>query len=193
MATVGPGQVRSRWWLPLIASSCLLVLLVVAIVVVAADRGRRDRHPGAAGTSPSAVIDPCLVGTWRTTEDRQHLDVPGVGTVEVVGSGVEVHIGPDGSDRQEYGSAAPYSSTVNGKLLEITVTGTVRGTIRTGGGIISFQDMSASGTVTATVDGTVVTSAPLTPGTDPVSYTCAADRLTERGPQYTVTLARATG
>jgi hypothetical protein len=187
-----PPRVRSRWWPPLIASSCLLVLLVAAIMVVAADKAGRHRGPAAtrSSPSPSTLIDPCLVGTWRTSADSQRLDVAGVGPVEVTGSGVVVHIGPDGSDRQEYASATPYSGTANGHRLEITVRGTVRGTIRTANGTITFQDMSADGTATAAVDGAAVTSLPLTPGTDPVSYTCTGDTATERGPQYTVTLER---
>jgi hypothetical protein len=185
-----PRSQRSRWWPALIASSCLLVLLVAAIAVVAAQKAGRHRLPAAAGSSPSAVIDPCLVGTWRTSADSQRLDVTGVGPVDVAGSGALVHIGPDGSDKQEYASATPYTGTVNGHRLQITVTGTVRGTIRTAHGTITFQDMSADGTVTAAVDGTAVISEPLTPGTDPVSYTCSGDTATERGPQYTVTLER---
>lgn len=190
MVPLQPVSARSRWWPALIASSCLLVLLVVAIVVVAARKGGPARRAGAPGASSSALIDPCLIGTWRTTVDRQQLDVTGVGTVEVTGSGTVVHIGADGSDLQEYASATSYAGTANGHRLEITVGGTVRGTIRTDHGTITFSGMSADGTVTAAVDGTVVTSVPLTPGTDPVSYTCAGDQATERGPQYQVTLVR---
>ncbi len=190
MAPIQPVPARSRWWPALIASSCLLVVLVVAIVVVAAHKGGPARRAGAGSPPPSALIDPCLVGTWRTTADRQQLDVTGVGTVEVSGSGTVVHIGADGSDLQEYASATPYVGTPNGHRLEITVSGTVRGTIRTDHGTMTFQGMSADGTVSAAVDGMVVTSVPLTPGTDPVSYTCTGDQATEWGSQYQVTLVR---
>jgi hypothetical protein len=45
--------------------------------------------------------------------------------------------------------------------------------------------------VTATVDGTEVTSVPLQAGTDPVNYTCTGNTVTETGPQhYSVTLTR---
>ena len=190
MTTPPPVPPRSRWWLPLAASSCLLVLLVVAIVVVAADKAGRRRSPGAAGPSASAVIDPCLVGTWESTSDKQTIPVAGYGPVTVTGQGAVVRIGVDGSDLQDYGASTPYRAEPGGQQLEITVTGTVRGTIRTSGETITFEGMSASGTVTAKVDGRVVTTVPLSPGTDPVTYSCSGDTLTEHGQQFDVTLRR---
>jgi hypothetical protein len=187
---MNPAPQRSRWWPALIASSCLLVVLVVAIVVVAmAKTGRRPGGP-VAGPSASALIDPCLVGTWRSASEQQQLDVTGVGPVTVTGSGVVLHIGPDGTDLVDYDSASPYTGTPNGHRLEITIAGTVRGTIRTSDGTITFKDMSATGSVTAAVDGNVVTTIGLTPDTDPVSYTCSGDTATEHGAQYTVELTR---
>jgi hypothetical protein len=181
---------RSRWWPALIASSCLLVVLVVAIVVIAMVKtGRRTAGP-LAGPSASTLIDPCLVGSWRTSNEQQQLDVNGVGPVNVTGSGVVLHIGPDGSDLVDYASAAPYLGTANGHRLQITIAGAIRGTISTSEGTITFKGMSATGTVTATVDGTVVTTIGLTPDTDPVSYTCSGDTATEHGAQYTVELTR---
>jgi hypothetical protein len=185
-----PSRARSPWWPPLIASSCLLVLLVVAVVLVAADRAGRRTRASSAGRPPGALVDSCLVGTWRTVTDQQRLTLTGLGRVTVTGHGVLVRIGPDGTDRQEYAGAAPYTGDPDGHHLEITVTGAVRGTIRTAAGTITFRDMTADGTVTATVDGVTVTSVPLAVGTDPVRYTCAGDTLTEQGSQYQVTLSR---
>jgi hypothetical protein len=90
----------------------------------------------------------------------------------------------------DYASASPYTGTANGHRLEIAITGTVRGTIRTSDGTITFKDMSASGTVTATVDGSAATTIPLTADSDPVSYTCSGDTATEHSVQYTVNLTR---
>jgi len=186
-----PVAPRSRWWPALIGSACLLVLLMAAIGVVAAEK--TGRHGGGPGTGPSqsALIDPCLVGTWQTVNEHQELQVAGYGSVGVDGRGVVVHVDPDGSVRQEYGAASPYSTTTGGHRLQIAVTGTVRGTIRTSGNVITFHGMSTDGTVTATVDGTEVTSVPLQAGTDPVNYTCTGNTVTETGPQhYSATLTR---
>jgi hypothetical protein len=126
---------------------------MAAIGVVAAEKtGRHSPGPGA-GASPSALIDPCLVGTWRTLDDHQEFPVAGYGPVGVDGQGVVVQVDPDGSVRQEYGSASPYLTTTGGHRLQITVAGTVRGSIRTSGQVITFHGMSADGTVTATVHG----------------------------------------
>jgi hypothetical protein len=189
----GPGPVaeRSPWWPALIGSGCLLVLLMAAIGVVAAEKTGDHGTGPTAGSSPSALIDPCLVGTWRTVNEHQELQVAGYGPVGVDGRGVVVHVDPDGSVSQEYGSASPYSTTTGGHRLQITVAGTVRGTIRTSDHVITFHGMSADGTVTATVDGTEVTTVPLQAGSDPVDYTCSGNTVTEAGPQnYSVTLTR---
>lgn len=185
-----PAPARSRWWLPLAASSCLLVLLVMAIVVVAAEKGGRHRT-GTAGPTGSAVIDPCLVGTWESTSDSQTIPVAGYGSVTVTGRGAVVRIGADGSDLQDYGPSTPYTAEPNGHQLKVSVTGTVKGTVRTSGNTMTFEGMSASGTVTATVDGKVVATVPLSPGTDPVTYACSRDSLTEHGAaQFDVTLRK---
>jgi hypothetical protein len=186
-----PVAPRSRWWPALIGSACLLVLLMAAIGVVAAEKtGRRGGGPGA-GPSQSALIDPCLVGTWRTVNEHQELDVADYGTVGVDGHDVVVRVDPDGSVTQDYGSAAPYTTTTGGHRLQITVAGTVRGTIRTSDDMITFQGMSADGTVSATVDGTAVTTVPLQAGSAPVHYGCSGNTVTEMGAHnYSVTLTR---
>jgi hypothetical protein len=191
MTSPQPVAPRSRWWPALIGSGCLLVLLMAAIGVVAAEKTGRQRTGPVAGTSPSASIDSCLVGTWQTVDEHQELPVAGYGSVGVDGHGVVVQVDPDGSVRQEYASASPYTTTTGGHRLEIAVTGTVRGTIRTSDNVITFHGMSADGTVTATVDGTAVTTVPLQAGSDPVNYSCAGNTVTETGPQhYSVTLTR---
>ena len=186
-----PVAPRSRWWPALIGSACLLVLLMAAIGMVAAEKTGRHSGGPSAGPSQSALIDPCLVGTWQTVNEHQELQVAGYGAVGVDGRGVVVHVDPDGSVRQEYGAASPYSTTTGGHRLQIAVTGTVRGTIRTSGNVITFHGMSADGTVTATVDGTAVTTVSLQAGSDPVNYSCSGNTVTETGPQnYSVTLTR---
>jgi hypothetical protein len=177
------------------------VALVVAIVVVAVDRVDRERADragrggstvpaGGAGSTSGRSIDPCLVGTWRTILDSQQLTVDGVGPVVVSGQGVVLHIGPDGSGVQDYSAATPYEGTADDHQVRVTVTGTVRATIRTGGGTMSFQGVTADGTVTTAIDGTGLHPVPLTAGTDPVSYTCSGDGATEHTARYDVRLVR---
>jgi hypothetical protein len=197
-----PPPQRGTSLLPLIALSCLVVLLVIAIVVVVAVRsgGHSDagRQTGSSGSptpaaSASALIDSCLVGTWRTTSDAEQLNIDGVGPVTVTGQGLLVHIQPDGTTYEDYSQATPYEGTANDHTLSISITGSVRGTIRTDAGTISFHDVTPSGTVTAKVDGTSLTSVPLAVNSDPVQYTCSGSSATEHTSQYTVDLTKVSG
>ncbi len=187
----GPPKQRSPFFVPLIALSSVLALLIVAIVVVAVARsGGHDNATGGGSPTPGATIDSCLVGTWRTTSDAEQLDIDQVGPVTVTGQGAVIHIHPDGLTYQDYSQATPYVGTANDHALSIVVAGTVQVTISTNAGTMSFHDIKASGTVTAKVDGTTVTSTPLTLTDDPVQYTCSGNTATEHTSQYNVSLAR---
>jgi hypothetical protein len=179
----GPPR-RSPFLIPLIALSTVLVLLILAIALVVATRPTRGNR--AAGP----LIDPCLVGTWRSTSDSQRLDVAGIGPVTVTGQGVVLHIRPDGTRWQDYAAATPYEGETGGHRLRITLTGTVRATIRTDRGTIAVHDLTSAGTVTASIDGGQLTSIPLTVAGDPVRYTCSADAATESGTRYRVKFVR---
>src|SRR5207249_1056783 len=99
-----PAPARNRFILPLIASVAVLVVLIGAIVVLAIVRSsKHDGGPVAGGssnapvsTAPSAAIDPCLVGTWQASSDRQQQDYPGIGAVTMIGHGQVTQIYPDG-------------------------------------------------------------------------------------------------
>jgi hypothetical protein len=189
-----PSGRRSPYLIPLIGLSCVAALLLVAIVVVAARRADRSRaESDRAAVTGGALIDPCLVGTWRTTLDSQRLTVDGVGPVTVAGQGAVVHVRPDGTDVQDYAAATPYEGQAGEHLVRVTVTGTVRAGIRTGGGTISFHDLTTDGTVATSVDGVQRSSQRLTVGSDPVGYTCSGDTATEYTSQYNVKLVRISG
>jgi hypothetical protein len=86
----------------LIAGCAVAVVLIGAIVVVALARSGKQGGDGtsaAGGTTPgpaaTGAIDPCLVGTWKATQERQQQDYPGVGTVTLVGSGVPLSVSSD--------------------------------------------------------------------------------------------------
>jgi hypothetical protein len=185
-----PPRGRSPYLVPLICLGVVAVLLMAAIVVVAVTRPDRGARSGRAGAVTVPVIDPCLVGTWHTILNSQRLTVDGVGPVDVAGQGVVVHVWPDGTDVQDYAGATPYEGAAGGHQVSIAVTGTVRATIRTGDGTIAFRDVTADGTVTATVDGVRRNGVRLTAGTDPVSYTCSGDGATEHTSQYDAKLVR---
>src|SRR5258705_6326013 len=67
---------HSPYLIPLIALSGVLALLVMAIAAVGVARGRGGTGSGTgASPTPGSLIDPCLVGTWRSVSDTQQLDI----------------------------------------------------------------------------------------------------------------------
>ena len=184
---------RNRYVLPLVASVAVLVLLIGAIVVLAIVRSNKSDGVGANGSpspttggssAPVAAIDPCLVGTWQASSERQQQDYPGVGPVTMIGKGQVTHVYPDGRVDDDYSQSTPYSGAYNGHTITMTVTGTVHSTITTSNGTMSFQDPKPNGTVVFKVDGSAVGSPiPLSVSTDPVQYTCLNNTATEHTSQ----------
>jgi hypothetical protein len=191
---------RNRFLLPLVASVAVLIVLIGAIVVLAIVRSGKHGgggtvavdSPGApASTALSAAIDPCLVGTWQAASDRQQQDYPGVGAVTMIGHGQITHVYPDGRVDDDYGPAAPYTGSYSGHTITMTVTGTVHSRITTANGTMAFHDVEPNGSVTFTLDGKPLGSAvPLSLDTDPVTYTCLNNTVTEHTSQYEVTMTK---
>jgi hypothetical protein len=190
---------RNRFIGPLIASVAVLVLLVGAIVVLAIVRsGKHDVATGPTGTptgpasvAPSTAIDPCLVGTWQASSERQQQDFPSVGPITMIGKGQISHVHADGQVDDDYSQATPYTGSYNGHVISMVVTGTVHSTITTAGGTLSVHDPQANGSVVFKLDGSQLGSAvPLSIDTDPVQYTCLNNTATEHTSQYDVTLTK---
>ena len=67
--------------------------------------GESARHfPGL----PSAAIDPCLIGTWQATSERQQQDYPGIGPITLF----------DASGLQSF-HRFPKTRFVSGQLLDV--------------------------------------------------------------------------
>jgi hypothetical protein len=190
---------RNRFLLPLIASVAVLVLLIGAIVVLAIVRsgnkqpiaGPTATAPATASTGPSAAIDPCLVGTWQAASDRQTQDLPGVGSIVLIGKGQVSHVYPDGRVDDDYSQATPYTGSYNGHTIAMVVTGTVHSTISTANGTITVKDSQPNGSVVYKLDGTQVGSAiPLSINPDPMQYTCLNNTVTQHTSLYDVTMTK---
>jgi hypothetical protein len=188
---------RNRFILPLIASVAVLVVLIGAIVVLAIVRSGKA-GPGPTGspiasgsTAPSAVIDPCLVGTWQASSERQQMDFPGVGAITMIGHGQVTHVYPDGRVDDDYGQATPYTGSYSGHTITMTVTGTVHSRIVTSNGTLSYHDAKPNGSVVFNLDGAQTGSAiPLSVITDPVQYTCLNNTANLHTSQYEVTMTK---
>jgi hypothetical protein len=192
---------RNRYMLPLIASIAVLVLLIGAIVVLAIVRsGKNTAGPGpsvsvpasgSASTVPVAAIDPCLVGTWQASSERQQQDYPSIGPITMIGKGQVTHVYADGQVDDDYSQATPYTGSYQGHVISMVVTGTVHSKITTSGGTLAFHDAQPNGSVVFKLDGAQVGSAvPLSVDTDPVQYTCLNNTFTEHTSQYDVTMTK---
>lgn len=197
-----PPRNRSPLLVPLIALSSVLVILVAAIVVVAVVRASgRNATPGGNATGRStgaptatkaaSLVDECVVGTWRMSHYEESVPVAGFGTVKFTGEGAEVRLKDDGTGVTDYKDGTTFNATVGGVVYKLVVTGTVSFGYRTNNGAVSFTGVTASGkeTLTRTDTGQQV-SQDLTGNSDPASYTCSGDSLTEFTNQYRAEMRR---
>jgi hypothetical protein len=181
---------------PLIALSATLVVLVVAIVVVVVVRtGSRGQTGGQTtappGTNTGSSVDGCVVGTWRMSHYEEDVPVAAVGSVKFTGQGAEVRLRADGTGVTDYKNGTTYTATVNGVVYNLVVSGTVSFGYRTQSGTVSFSGVTAAGkeTITRTDNGQQVTQ-DLSGSSDPATYTCAGDTLTEFTNQYRAEMSR---
>jgi hypothetical protein len=197
-----PPRHRSPLLVPLVALSSILVILVAAIVVVAVVRasGRstggsgdaNGQRPGTpTATKAAALVDECVVGTWRMSHYEENVPVAGFGTVKFTGAGAEVRLKDDGTGVTDYKDGTTFTATLGGVVYKLVVTGTVNFRYRTSNGAVSFTGVTASGkeTLTNTDTGQQV-SQDLTGDSDPASYTCSGDSLTEFTNQYRAEMRR---
>jgi hypothetical protein len=184
----------------LVVGSVALVILVSAIIILVVARSGRpnpvaadsSQSPGpTASPEASAIIDTCLVGTWKATSEREQYDFAGVGPVLMVGQGQVAHIYANGTVDDDFSQATPYSGAYEGHSITMTVTGTVHSKITTAAGVLSFHDISETGMVRVLVDGVSAGSPyPLSISSHPVQYTCLSQTATEHTDGYDLSLSR---
>jgi hypothetical protein len=188
-----PPRDRSPLLVPLIALSSILVILVAAIVVIAVVRasGKGSANGQPTATKAAALVDECVVGTWRMSHYEEDVPVAGVGTVKFTGEGAEVRLKDDGTGVTDYKDGTTFNATLGGVVYKLVVTGTVSFGYRTNNGAVSFTGVTASGkeTLTRTDTGQQV-SQDLTGSSDPASYTCSGGSLTEFTNQYRAEMRR---
>ncbi|MFB9181386.1 hypothetical protein ACFFX1_24880 [Dactylosporangium sucinum] len=190
---------KNNFLVPVLALSGVLVLLVVAIVVVAALKGGDDKPTtpvaepgkstsagpsGKASAKPSAVIDECLVGTWKTTSYTEQVSMDGVGDVPFsqTANGAELKFTADGKHTQTYANSTfKGTPTIQGTKVNVTLTinATVTADVHTAGGSISYTNLKSDGKGTVTApDLNINQTEDFNPGDDPSKYSCSGDTLT---------------
>lgn len=133
--------------------------------------------PPAAGGS----LDECLVGTWRTTEHTEDWRTD-QGEAQLSGLERTMTFTADGTQTVTYdGSTA--TITAQGTDVPARFDGEVVYRTSTSGSTMSFQLVSAEGSVTVDPDGENRVEE-LEPGTGEVSYTCDDGTLRQEADGY---------
>ncbi|MBO0868825.1 MAG: hypothetical protein J2P15_09695 [Micromonosporaceae bacterium] len=198
--SIAPPPVRQRtpFLIPLIASCAAVLVVAVGIIIVLVSKsGRPSNVAGSGGsTAPdplrSPLIDPCLVGVWSTTSASQQFMVPSVGTIVLqlkAPDSQTVTIRPDGSATENF-NHTQLEGALGGHTYTVEVNGTGAYTLRTANNTLTFLDPTSNGTITIAVDGTALTSAPLSLTNAPVNYTCEGNKVTEHNDGFDTRLTR---
>jgi hypothetical protein len=202
-----PPPARRASFAPLIAVAAAAIVLVAAIIVVVVVKSNKDTGATAAGPSaagdrspaaaPSAtaLVDPCVVGTWKVTSAQRVVDFGGsYGKIKVtLADPYTTTLRADGTGVEDLGDATAFQSVADSIIYTVAVNGTNSYGFRTSGGTMSYSGSVAKGHWVALVNDKTVTSGTTAGifGSDPVRYTCSGDAMTEqRGDDYSAQLTR---
>ncbi|WP_117211481.1 hypothetical protein [Allorhizocola rhizosphaerae] len=160
-----------------------VVLLLFAPAVALAWAIRADPEPASRAAAPGSTpswqldIDPCLIGTWRTTSLEHRLALPSGETINLTGRG-SIHIfNPDGTVTADFTSGEPWTATRHGQRLELRIAGSVTSRYRARDGVIDYSVLSVDGSMTLNIDGVPSETLPLEFTAEPERYTCTATTL----------------
>ncbi|WP_380164463.1 hypothetical protein [Jannaschia sp. R86511] len=148
-----------------------------------------DVTPGAPAPAPSGGagagggFDECLVGTWQSTEHSESYETE-QGPASIAELERTIEFGPDGRQTITYDSSRATITTQVGALPAV-FDGSVVYVASTSGSTMSFELVSADGTVTIIgPDGEVAEERPIEPGTGDVSYACDETDFVQEAPGY---------
>jgi hypothetical protein len=165
---------------------------VAAVALVGCDAASTQADPLRSPSAPatpqssalppsSAVIDSCLVGTWREVSNESNLNLTGAGgaRARVRGAGRTLTFRADGTEFVDYGGGVRKSGrSADGVLVEQTITGTVEYRVSTRDGILSFLLLADDTKIEYRSGGRVVAEGTFGESS-PVSYTCVGDTHTQ--------------
>lgn len=143
--------------------------------------GGSEGGSGGGSGEASGTLDDCVVGTWEGTEhtedwttDQGEAEMSGLlRTMTFTADGTQT-ITYDGDEATITAQGTPVPAVFDGEVVYRTSTS---------GGTMSFQLVSADGTVTIDPAGTAKVE-DLEPGTGDVSYTCDETTLRQEADGY---------
>jgi hypothetical protein len=145
----------------------------MAVALAAACSCGPSPDTGASASPTAAVLDHCLVGTWKSMTISGGLTISGARVNLTGGAGELLTITASGAIRTDDSNTAPLSGTAtDGSVYRIAETGKGTGTITvTPGRIAVTLDQPTPITVTLTKNGTVMQTQH--PGSATDSYSCS--------------------
>lgn len=139
--------------------------------------GSPSAHSGspAPSPSPSSPVDPCLVGTWRSTNQQQQHTINGQSLTMVGHAGVVLVYNADGTFTMDYNNSTPAAVQYQGDTWTEVIRGTASGRVHDLDGTEYVNDVHASGTATLYRNGSQNNSIPLNLTGVPAKYFCSGD------------------
>lgn len=187
-----PAAGAQRWHRrgPLTVTAALGALVLIVAIVFAFSRGKSEPQgsksgpssPAPAGASPPPSyppgIDPCLLGTWRTTVMRVYGLIDG-NRVQYVGGAGEIWVyNPDGTSATDYNQMQPMVVVVNRVTWANVFSGTSSSRYHAENGQLIETDIKSNAVGILRRNGQLDNTAPITYFLEPTSYRCIGDTLT---------------
>ncbi|GAA4683916.1 Hsp70 family protein [Phytohabitans rumicis] len=182
----------------ILAVGAALAVFAAAGVAAAAALGDDDAQGQGAGptTTPTAAspsptpsptpslapnLDPCLVGTWRSTSITAFHAISGDQVALTGRAGVVATYRPDGVLTQDFNKSTDTAANHDGARWSEKVRGTARMRVRHTDGKEYISEVQAKGTVTLYRNGKRNNQIPLSFILEPEEYFCSGDRLEFHG------------
>jgi hypothetical protein len=191
------STVRPRRRLALVAGLTLALVAAAGVAGATALGGDDEKDPAATPTTPSASptpsptssptpsiasqMDPCTVGTWRSTSTQSFTTIGGDQVQLTGGAGIVLTYKPDGTAALDYDKSQDSAATQDGVRWSERTRGKVALSIRHTDGKEYISNVKANGTVVLYRNGKRNNSVPLSLLLQPEEYFCSADRLEFHG------------
>ena len=172
------------------AAAGVLLAVVAAAALANAGQDHKDTTGARLTTSSRSAkpsvspspsyppgVDPCLLGTWRTTTYQNYGLIDNVKVQYTGGGGSVFTYLPDGTSTSDYGAAQPMVATYKGNRWEDVARGTVTMHYTARDGVIQSTVVSSTLFDTLTRNGKYNNSGPATFNLETQQYTCIGDSL----------------
>ena len=200
------GRRRIAWAAAGIAGAVALAL-ALAQLATSDGEGSASTPPASPSTEVSAPVsaspspsyppgvDPCLVGTWRVTQNTVYGLIDDVRVLYTGGAGTLITYRADGTSSTDYNKMQPRTTRYRGATWSDVSRGTVSGRYHAEDGSITSTVTKSNAKGTLRRNGKVNATGPVTYYPEPSQYRCTGNDLYLYSPQgnYSNDLVRVSG